>query len=691
MAVKLIITEKPKVTMKIAYSISDNPLRKLEYGVNYYEVGSNGDRILIAPAAGHLYSLKQAKDGNWDYPVFDVRWAPLNEVEKSKDYVKKYIRLLASISAGADEFYLATDYDMEGELLGYNALRFACNLGNKPVKRMKFSALTKPDLVRAYNEPIEVDHKLVAAGEARHLMDWYWGINTSRALRSALRKARGVATVSAGRVQTPALAILVKREREISKFVTETFWEIFADLDAKGVKVKAHHISGRIFDKAKAEEILRNSSTNTALVSSAEVNKVTKPAPFPFDLGTLQREAWRIFRYTPKQAQEIAQRLYEGGYISYPRTSSQKLPPAIGYRRILESLAQAKQFKAHAESVLSKTQLMPRQGPQSDPAHPAIYPTGTLPKSLEKGEERIYALVAHRFIATFGDPIIREEANVGCLLNKEGFKFEGAWTIEQGWLPLYPYVEFKDAKLPALREGEMLAVEKKAYPKEGKTQPPERFNQATLVRELEKRGLGTKATRADIVDTLFRREYVGGSPIEVTELGLSVIEALEENVPEIISEELTRSFEEKLEKIQNGEVTQGAVLSEAKEKLENILRELMAKEDSIGARLLKGLEEKERKKRFVGVCPSCGHDLRVVRSRSTGKVFVGCSKYPKCSISFPLPQKSGVRTTTKKCNVCGLPMISVPFGRRRLLSCIDMNCPSKKKKGAPSIPLEQAK
>lgn len=678
MPTKLIITEKPKVTMKIAFAIAGKPVRKRDYGVNYYEVSSNGDLVVIAPAAGHLYSLKQENQGGWDYPAFDVHWAPLNEVEKNKAYVEKYIKLLSAISAGADEFYLATDYDMEGELLGYNALRFACKPGNKAVRRMKFSALTKPDLMKAYSEPVEVDQKLVSAGEARHLMDWYWGINTSRALRSALRKASGMATVSAGRVQTPALAILVKREREIMEFKAEVFWEIYADLYAKGVKVRASHVDGRIFDKSRAQEILKNSSTDKAKVSKVEVNKITRPAPFAFDLGTLQREAWRIFRYTPKQAQEIAQRLYEGGYISYPRTSSQKLPPAIGYRRILESLATVKKFKANAEAVITKSPLKPRQGPQSDPAHPAIYPTGIIPKQLDKGEEKIYALVVNRFIAAFGDPLVREEAKVGCLLNNEQFKFEAAWTLVPGWLPLYPYVELKDTRLPALHDGELLAVEK-VYSKEDKTRPPDRFNQATLVRELETRGLGTKATRADIVDTLFRREYVHGSPIEVTELGLSVIEALEENVPEIIDESLTRSFEEKLEKIQNGEVNQDTVLGEAKEKLTYILQEFKAGEESIGKRLLKGLEEKERKKRLVGICPNCGSDLRIVRSRTSGKVFVGCSGYPKCTVSFPLPQKSGVRTTDKKCNVCGLPMISVPLGRRRILSCIDMNCPSKKK------------
>ncbi len=675
---KLIITEKPKVSRKIAQAIAEKFSVHREHGVPYYEATENGDRVLIASAAGHLYSLKQALGEAGDYPVFHVEWAPIDEVDRSKTYTRKYIDLLKSLSANADEFYLATDYDIEGELLGYNVLRYACSATGKRIRRMKFSALTRVDLVRAFQEPMDVDLKLAAAGETRHILDWYWGINVSRALSKALRSANARAVMSAGRVQTPALAIVVAREREIRGFVAADFWEIIARLNAKGVEVNALHEKGRIFDKAEAERILEASKCSKALIDSVEIKEQRRPPPYPFDLGTLQRESWRLFGYTPKRTQQIAQDLYEGGYISYPRTSSQKLPPTIGYRRILEGLAASASFRSSASAVLAKDDLRPRQGVKSDPAHPAIYPTGTLPKRPSKPEEKIYKLVVHRFIATFGDPMMRELTSVRCLLNQEPFHFDGARTLAEGWLPLYPYISIRELALPKLASGDEVIVDK-VFSRSDRTKPPERFNQSTIVKELEDRGLGTKATRADIVDTLFQREYVRGGVIEATELGLAVVEALEEYVPEIINEELTRSFENKIESIQRGEVEEEQVLEDARKELAKILDEFKGKEELIGPRLANGFAEKEKKKRTIGTCPKCGGELRIVRSRKTGKVFIGCSNYPKCTNSYPLPQMKGVRPTNKKCNVCGLPMISVPLGRGRVLSCIDMACRSKSK------------
>ncbi|MDI6655468.1 MAG: DNA topoisomerase, partial [Candidatus Hydrothermarchaeota archaeon] len=315
---------------------------------------------------------------------------------------------------------------------------------------------------------------------------------------------------------------------------------------------------------------------------------------------------------------------------------------------------------------------------KSDPAHPAIYPTGILPKALSREAEKLYKLIVHRFLAVFGEPLIREATSILCEIGREQFKFSGERTVEEGWNKLYPYTTFKEVELPALGIGDVLHV-LKLYSSEKETQPPARFNPASLVKELEKRGLGTKATRAEIVDTLYQREYIQGTLIEATELGSAVIAALEEHVPAIISEELTRRFEEKLENIQNGRESKKGVLEEAKNELTKIMNEFKQKEKLIGEKLVKALEEKNRRKYVVGQCPKCNSDLRIIKSKATSKIFIGCSGYPKCSTSYPLPQREGIRTTAKKCSTCGLPMVSIPFGRKRFLSCVDMNCKSKEK------------
>ena len=672
----LIITEKPKVSQRIASAIPGDAKRRRSGGVSYFEVTSNGEVIYVASAAGHLYSLKEKKS-SYSYPVFDVEWAPLYEVDKSKGYTRKYISLLKKLSSQAERFIIATDYDIEGELLGYNALRFACSA--RQAKRMRFSALTKPDLRRAYENLAEVDLALVKAGEARHVMDWYWGINTSRALSSAVKSfSRRFTTFSAGRVQTPALAILVQREKEIAGFSPEPFWRLTARLQVGRSRLRAEHEAGRIFDRGRAEALYgKVKDAKTAQVERVELKESTVPPPVPFDLGTLQSEAYRYFRLSPKATQDIAQSLYESGYISYPRTSSQKLPPTIGYRQIIRALGENPAFAELARLLLAKERLYPRQGKKEDPAHPAIYPTGARPKKLSPREEKLYSLIVHRFLACFGEPMRRAKMRVRTSIQGEPFSFSRARTLEQGWHVFYPYARLEEHALPKLREGDMLKVLEVKL-EEDETKPPERYTPASLVAELERRGLGTKATRAEVVDTLYRREYITGTRIRVTPIGMSVIEALAEHVPEIISEELTRRFEQKLEEIQQGRAEPEQTLEEARRELTKIMESFKRRERQIGEKLALAIEEKRRGE-VIGECPRCGGNLRIIRSRRSGKRFIGCENYPECEVSYPLPQRRGVYPTQKRCNACGLPMVSISLGKRRVLSCIDMNCKSKEK------------
>lgn len=681
----LIIAEKPKVSQKIAGSISNNYKKIGAGGASFYEVQKNGTTINVAAAAGHLFSLTP-KESGWKYPIFDIEWTPIYAKDKSKAYIKKYITLLSKLGKEADEFVIATDWDIEGELLGYNALRFASapkiesGKDKRKFHRMRFSTLTSKDLKDAFENLSEVDIKLVDAGEARHKMDWYWGINTSRALTQSVKKARGrFATISAGRVQTPALATLVIREKEIGAFTPETYWEIFAHLDAKGENVKAEHKDGKIFEKDRMEQIRGNSKSDKALVEKVEKNETKKLPPFPFDLSTLQTEAYRLFKYNPKKTQQIAQTLYEGGLISYPRTSSQKLPPAIGYKKILESLAGSNKFGQSAGIVLKKSRLSPRQGKKDDPAHPAIYPTGNLPKGLEKEQNNIYSLIAFRFIALFGDPMVRETIIVEIRIEKEPFRFSGSRTLEEGWGALYPYFKPKEVVLPEINQNDILKV-LKVYPEEKETAPPPRFNPSSLLKELEKRGLGTKATRADIIDTLYTREYISGNPIVVTPLGTSVIEALEENAPDIISEKLTREFEEKLENIRAGKISKEDVLKQGREKLLKILDEFKEKEKEIGMKLTNALIEKEKEKSEIGACPTCKEGTLVTKKGKFGN-FIACNRYPDCKATFKLPPKGLIKPTDKSCPECSHPIITVIHkGKKPLDLCINTNCPLKTKK-----------
>ncbi len=667
----LIITEKPKVSRRIAYALSKECRSRRVGRVSYYELRVNGETVYVASAAGHLYSLKERKSSR-SYPVFDVEWAPLYEIEKGKGYTRAYIRLLEELAKRVERFIIATDYDIEGELLGYNALRFACSASS--AKRMRFSALTKVDILKAYRDLAEVDLLLVKAGETRHIMDWYWGINTSRALTDAVKRCSNrFITFSAGRVQTPALAILVQREREIASFTPEKFWTLSAVLLDGRSRIKAAHVEGRIRERSRAQELHeRLKKAKKARVVRAEYREVEQLPPPPFDLGTLQSEAYRHLRLSPKQCQDLAQNLYESGYISYPRTSSQKLPPTIGYRRIIQELEKNPEFRELAGELLGMEKLRPRQGGKEDPAHPAIYPTGTKPKKLPEREAKLYELIVRRFLACFAGACRRRVLEGEVEIEGERFRFALASTLEQGWRRFYPYGAPEEHRIPEIEPGDVLEV-KEVVLEEGETEPPRRYNPATLVAELERRGLGTKATRAEVVDTLYRREYITGVQIRVTPIGMSVIEALERHVPEIISEELTRRFEQKIERIQRGEEDPEKTLAEARAELERIIGEFKRHLGDIGRKLSEAVESK-RSSEVVGRCPRCGRKLRIIRSKKTGKRFIGCEGYPECSTSFPLLQRGRIEPTDRTCESCGLPMVSVGTGKRRTLRCIDINC-----------------
>lgn len=714
----LIIAEKPNVARKIAYALAEKkPIRKTIGKVPYYELTRDGKKIIVAPAVGHLFSLAP-KEKTYGYPVFDIEWVPVYVAEKGKSYAKDYIKALRELAKRADEFVVACDYDTEGEVIGYTALKYACGVDPAKAKRMKFSALTKKDLLRAwYNLEPTINFGMADAGIARHVLDWYWGVNLSRALSSAVRKASGRWIVlSTGRVQGPTLKFLVEREREIANFVPTPYWVIKMVLEKNNQQYTAVYEKDRIFDEEEAKKIVEESKKGPAFVEKVEIKQQQRNPPHPFDLGTLQREAYSAFGYSPKKTLDIAQRLYERALISYPRTSSQKLPKNLNYESIIHNLAKIPDYKPFAHELLGKGVLRPVEGKKDDPAHPAIYPTGELPKpgELSKEEQNLYDLIVRRFLAAFADPAIRESVKVIINSNNHRFILSGSRTVKEGWLKIYgKYVSFDEVLLPKFEKGELIKVIQIKREKK-KTKPPARYSPASVIKKMEDLGIGTKATRAQILETLYSRGYIEGKKkIKVTPLGMKVIEALENNVPDIISVELTREFEEKMEQIMQKKISKENVIEESKETLVRILKEFKKKEGEIGRKLLETFVESQRNKKnkkststkeltaeeeesikesaekrksmdaiIVGKCPKCGGDLVVRYNRKTGKRFVGCSNWPNCDVTYPLLQRGEIVPTGKTCPECGnAPIVKIKERNREYEVCLDMNCYKNRKKG----------
>ncbi|MBX4212207.1 DNA topoisomerase I [Candidatus Pacearchaeota archaeon] len=644
----MIITEKPQAAMKIASALG-SARKYTEEGASYYEVERNEKKIIVASAVGHLFNLTYVK-GQKGWPIFDVIWVPSFE-NKAGAFTKRYYNLLKKLARTAKEFIVATDFDVEGEVIGWNVLRFICK--EKTAKRMKYSTLTAPELEKAFENPLkELAWGNAYAGETRHLLDWMYGINLSRALMSSIKKTGSFKILSIGRVQGPALKVIVDREKEIESFKPVPFWRVFAN--AQGVSFQHPE---DIFDNnelAKFDKIKEGDA-------ETKTKEEKTPPPTPFDLTTLQREAYRLYKMNPSETLKIAQKLYLDGIISYPRTSSQKIPEEIEPKKILRKLE--KQFP----EAKSATRSRPIEGKKSDPAHPSIYPTGEF-KKMDEREEKLYKVIAKRFIAAFSSDALTLNKRITLTANDLQFIASGLTIIEKGWTSFYPMI-MEEIHLPDIN-GKVKVDEIKKEERE--TQAPKRYTPTSLVSTLEKKNLGTKATRSMIVDTLFERGYLEGASIKATPLGIRLIDTLNKYSPIIIDENLTRQLEDEMEKIQLGkeglEEKEKEVIEKAKRMITDLSKEFKVQELNIGKELMKGIEdirEQQKEASIIMPCPTCKQgNLRIMFSKKTRRYFAACSSYPNCKQTYTLPPNALIKKTEKVSDK-GLPILmAIRKGKR---------------------------
>ncbi len=479
----LVITEKPQAAEKIAAALSNGKDKKINKpgGVSYYELQRNNKQVIVACAVGHLFSVSQSIKGT-GYPIFDIGWFPNYEVRKN-DFTKKYYNVINNLAKNAGELVVATDFDVEGEVIGYNIVRFIAN--QKDAKRMKFSSLTAPEIQNAYdNAHPTIEWGQAIAGETRHFLDWLYGINLSRALMHAIKTTGKFKIMSIGRVQGPTLHLIVNKEKEISKFKPEPYWQIFITINDGKNKLELKHNK----DITKKQELDKfEKLKNKQVEVKTKKTKQTITPPTPFDLTTLQTEAYKFHGITPSNTLKTAQKLYLAGLISYPRTSSQKIPVEMKPNEILKKLA--KKFPRLAQHT---TRKKPIEGNKSDPAHPAIIPTGTYNK-LNGYDEKIYNLILKRFISCYCDDAQLENKRVEVEVDKLKFSAKGMEILEPGWIKVYP-VKMEEKEIKDMNGK---ATIEKVKTEEKQTKPPKRYSPASILRELEKRNLGTKCLTGD--------------------------------------------------------------------------------------------------------------------------------------------------------------------------------------------------
>jgi DNA topoisomerase-1 len=688
----LVVCEKPDAGRRIARAVGTSDFKEIpseRRGLPpvFSITDRNNQHFVVCSAVGHLYGLVDVRGNRSIYPVFDVNWAPLSK----GPHIIKSISLL---SQKATRFVHACDYDQEGEVIGYNILEYACNNKYENSLRAKFSTLTDEEIRNSFDNLLKPSTNLAEAGRSRHMVDFIYGVNLSRALTQSYKvsnNGKRYRNLSIGRVQGPSLAFVVDRELEIRQHVPELYWTINGEFEKNGHIIKAHYYQHKIGTLAQATSIVNACKNQEGRITKIEKRKVILRAPNPFNLGDLQREAYRVFRFSPSYTLSVAEKLYLAALISYPRTSSQKLPTSINYKKIISGLSKVgATYTALATALLGRDHLSPNEGSKTDPAHPAIYPTGEKPQGkLEAVEAKLFDLIIRRFLATFGDSAISQHTTVTIVVKDDHiFNADGKKMLYEGWMYFYrPYTSDIGTDLPQLHEGDVLRnvvvrMEKKF------TQPPPRYNQASLLEKMEKGKIGTKATRSEIISTLFKRNYISstGTGIEATDIGFEIIQSMRKYVPNIVSTDLTRSMEEQLEGIELGKVKSSFVIDYAINKIKEAVVPFKENETQIGREITDAVIISHNKQQVLGTCPVCGKGvLKIIRSAVSKKRFVGCSNYSSgtCKASAPLPQKGSIKASGKTCTLCRWPVVKALYirqAKRHWEFCINVQCPSKSTK-----------
>jgi DNA topoisomerase-3 len=644
----LIIAEKPSV----ARDLTDALPGSFENNESYYE----SEDTVITFAVGHLVELTDPEDYDekfkkWrmaDLPIVPEEFRLRPRDKKAEKQLKVIHKLLKRDDV--DRVVNACDAGREGELIF--AYIYETSGVDKPVERLWISSLTKTAIKEGFEQlrPGEQLRSLEAAARSRSEADWLVGMNATRAATIRGRAWVG-GVVSLGRVQTPTLALLVKREREIQAFVPEPYWLVHAQFDPRYQGLWFEGDETRLKEAKRAEEIAAKVGGKDGTVESVERKEQSERAPLLYDLTSLQRDANRRFGFSARRTLQAAQSLYEDKKaITYPRTSSRWLSGDLvpQLKPTAATLQPIGEYAAGARYVLSLQQL-PLARVVNDSKvddHHAIIPTDVDHdvSRFSPDERRIFDLIARRFLAVFHPPARYARTTIVTLVEDERFRSRGKVTLEAGWRGVYGLLseeeqqqarqdeegENESAELPQLEQGQSVkcaSVEVEAK----ETKPPPRYTEATLLSAMEtagkliddeelreamkESGLGTPATRAETIETLIRREYIerAGKDLTPTPKGLQVITMLEEHP--LTSPELTGSWEKRLTDIEHGTDDRSKFIDDIAE-FTRATVEKIAELD----------KEKLRPERVeLGPCPRCGAETgEIIRENS--KAY-GCTSW----------------------------------------------------------------
>lgn len=602
-----------------------------------------GSKYIFESSYGHIRDLPSNSFG------IDIE-SDFEPTYKAMPAKNEVIKRLKKAAKGCDTIYLAPDPDREGEAIAWHIKAILGDLTGKKVQRVTFHSITKDAVREAVDHPHEINMNLVNAQQARRLLDRLVGYTISPLLNRRLRRGK-TETVSAGRVQSVALKLVVDREKEIENFISKEYWNLGALLKKDPLSpsfyASLYSIKGKRIDKEakdgvqtiptaqEAESIKKALEKAAYKILEIEKKERRRNPEAPFTTSTLQQEASRHFHFSPSKTMEIAQQLYEGvdlgeegplGLITYMRTDSVRTAP--------EAIQAARDFITHQFDTEHLPET-PRQffvKKSAQDAHEAIRPTyiehtpDDVRPFLTKDQFALYTLIWKRFIASQMAQALYNTTSVTIQADADyQLRATGSQLIFPGFLALYEEKQDDDTdkesenRLPALEQGQNLLLEK-ATADQAFTRPPARFTEATLIKELEKSGIGRPSTYASIMKKISSREYTVKEQgrLKPTELGCIVIGMLETSFPEIVNIGFTASMEDSLEEVADEKKDWKSILRDFWKEFSHTLE--LAKETAIPPKI-----------QLETLCPKCQKPLQKIWFKSS--YFIGCTGYPECDYS----------------------------------------------------------
>ena len=560
--------------------------------------------FVVRASVGHVRDLPKSNK-----QAIDIKggFLPRYEISPDKESV---IEELNALSKKSSEVILATDPDREGEAIAWHISQA---VGLKKPKRVVFHEVTKEAILEALKNPRTIDQDLRKAQEARRVLDRLVGYDLSGLIWKKVRYG-----LSAGRVQSPALRILMERERLIRAFTPEKFWTITADMETGSNKQLTLTCSSQPKEKKEVDKILAVGKKQSWFVKDVKETNTQRQPKAPFTTSTLQQAASSRFGFPPSKTMSIAQKLYEAGQITYMRTDSTNL--SVKSLKQIGNLIQSKFGKEyfHEHRYYKKSK-------NAQEAHEAIRPTSVSHDHAGSSpdQKKLYQLIWKRTVASqMTDAKITRTKIISNV--KKGsmpdFFANGSRILFDGWLKVYQFAIGDETVLPKVANGDPLTLVK-MNTQEKETQPPTRYSEAGLVKELEKRGIGRPSTYAPIIQTLKNRGYVEkiNNALHPTDTGDVVSTFLEKNFAKYVSDSFTADMEDKLDAVAQGKMEYAKLL---KNFYSPFVKDVKAKEDTKKITDLGKADDKHK-------CPICGSKM-IIKLGKSGK-FLSCSKFPKCT------------------------------------------------------------